>query len=117
MGTVPVAKTFVIKRHARRPYLRVLLKGSDGVAFDLTGAASVTFIMYDSEGLVKVNSPGVLESPLTTGVVKYQWGATDTNTAGEYRAEFDIVYTGGEKLTVPIKGNLAVRIYEDLNNA
>lgn len=117
MGTVPASSTFVIKRHARRPYLRILLKDSEGVAFDLTGASSATFLMYDSTGTVKVNSPAVLESPLTTGVVKYQWGATDTNTAGEFRGEFDILYTGGEKLTVPVKGNLAIRIYEDLNNA
>ena len=117
MAGVPAAATFTIKRHARRPYLRISAKDKYGDPFDLTGALNATFIMYDSSGVAKVNSPAVLASPLTSGVVYYAWGATDTNTAGEFRAEFDIVYSGGEKLTLPVKGNLSVRIYEDLNNA
>ena len=116
MAGVPVAATFVIKRHARRPYLRLVVKDQNEDPFDFTGATSVNFYMYDSLGVVKVSSTGVLESPLTSGVLRYQWGATDTNVAGEYRAEFDVVYTGGEKLTIPVKGNLAIRVYDDLNN-
>jgi hypothetical protein len=116
MAGVPVAAAFVIKRHARRPYIRLLVKDQYGDPFDFTGAASVNFYMYDALGVVKVSSTGTIETPVTTGVIRYAWGATDTNTAGEYRAEFDVVYTGGEKLTIPVKGNLAIRIYDDLNN-
>lgn len=116
MSGVPVAATFVIKRHARRPYLRLFVKDQNEDPFDFTGAASVNFYMYDSEGVVKVSSTGTIESPVTSGILRYAWGATDTDVAGEYRAEFDVVYTGGEKLTIPVKGNLAVRIYDDLNN-
>ncbi len=117
MSAVPAAAFFAIKRHARRPYLRVAIKNKDGDAFDLTGALTATFSFYTSDGTAKFSSPAVLASPLTSGIVYYAWGATDTNTAGEFRGEFDIVYTGGEKLTVPIKGNLVIRVYEDLNNA
>jgi hypothetical protein len=117
MAGVPVAARFVIKRHARRPRLRILIKNSDETAFDLTGATSATFIMYDAAGTSKVNSAAVLESPLTLGAIHYVWGATDTNTAGEFRGEFDVVYTGGEKMTIPVKGNISIRIDEDLNNA
>lgn len=116
-GLPPVAAIFTIKRHARRPYIRIAVKDKNGDAFDLAGALTATFIMYDSEGVEKVSSPGVLASPLTDGVIYYAWGATDTDTAGQFRAEFDVVYTGGEKLTLPVKGALSVRIYEDLNNA
>ena len=117
MASVPASATFVIKRHARRPYLRLSVKDQNGDAFDFTGALSVTFYMYTPAGTMKVSSPGVIVSPLTSGIIYYAWGATDTNTAGEYRAEFDVMYTGGEKLTIPVKGNLVVRIYDDLNNA
>lgn len=117
MPAVPAAAFFAIKRHAQRPYLRVSIKNRDGDAFDLTGAISATFILYTSDGTAKFSSPAVLPAPLTDGIVYYAWGATDTNTAGEFRGEFDIVYTGGEKLTVPVKGNLVIRVYEDLNNA
>ena len=115
--TVPAAVIFTIKRHARRPYLRISVKDKYGDPFDLTGALTATFILYDSAGVAKVSSPAVLASPLTSGILYYAWGATDTNTAGEFKGEFDVVYTGGEKLTLPVKGNIAVRIYEDLNNA
>jgi hypothetical protein len=117
MPSVPAAATFSIKRHARRPYLRVAVKNKDGDAFDLTGATSASFILYSSDGTAKAVAPAVLVAPLTSGLIYYAWGATDTNTAGEFRAEFDITYTGGEKLTLPIKGNIVIRIYEDLNNA
>jgi hypothetical protein len=117
MAGVPSAATFTIKRHARRPYLRISVKDGSGDPFDLTGALNATFIMYDSLGVSKVSSPAVLPAPLTSGIVYYAWGPTDTNTAGEFRAEFDLVYAGGEKLTLPVKGNLSIRIYEDLNNA
>ncbi len=72
--------------------------------------------MYDSSVVAKVSASAVIESPVTTGVLRYQWSATDTNASGEFRAEFDVIYTGGEKLTVPVKGNIVVRVYDDLNN-
>ena len=117
MGSVPVAARFVIKRHARRPFLRMYVKDQDGNAFDFTGAASVTFILSDSSGALVFAKAGVIETPVTSGYLKYEWADGDTATAGEYRGEFDVLYAGGQKLTVPTKGNLLVKIYEDLDNA
>lgn len=117
MGSVPVAATFAIKRKARRPYLRLLVKTEDGSAFDLTGAAGVTFIMYDSAGTEVISSVATIESPSTTGVLSHAWAAGETDVSGEFRAEFDVDYGGGETLTIPVRGNILVRIYDDLNNA
>lgn len=117
MGNVPVAARFVIKRHARRPYLRMYVKDQDGNAFDFTGAVDVTFILSDFDGNLVFAKTGVIETPVTSGYLKYEWAAGDTDTAGEYRAEFDVNYGGSEKLTIPTKGNLLVKIYEDLDNA
>ncbi len=117
MGTVPVAATFAIKRNARRPYLRVLVKTEDGTAFDFDGAVGALFVMYDAAGAQIISSPGVIETPATTGVLSYEWAAGDTVNSGEFRAEFDVDYGGGETLTVPVTGNILVQIYDDLNNA
>lgn len=113
----PVAATFVIKRKARRPYLRMLVKDQDGDPINFAGAASVTFLMYDSAGNEVVSAPATIEAPSSSGVLRYAWGAGDTDTAGEFRAEFDVSYGVGDILTVPVKGNILVRIFEDLNDA
>jgi len=95
----------------------VLVKAEDETAFDLTGAVSATFIMYDAAGTEIISTLGTIESPATTGVLSYAWAAGDTAIAGEFRAEFDVDYGGGETLTVPVRGNILVRIFDDLNNA
>lgn len=111
---------FVIKRHARRPYLRLQVTSVDSEGneseFDFTGAVGATFLMYDAGNVQKVSAAGTIESPETSGVLRYAWQAGDTDTAGEFRAEFDVDYGGGETLTVPVNGHLMVRIYEDLND-
>jgi len=113
--TVPVVKTFLIKRNARKPFLRLLVKDEDGNAFDFSGAVDTTFLMY-LDGVEKVNAAGVLESPLTTGVLRYEWAAGDTDTEGEFQAEFEVNYGSGVKMTIPLDGHLAVRIHPDLDN-
>ena len=116
MGSVPVAARFVIKRHSQRPSLRMYVKNTitDG-PFDFTGATAVKFAMKDSSGNLVFSNPAVIESPSTSGYLRYNWGATDTQTAGEFRAEFDVSYGVGDKLTVPVKGNILVKIYEDVD--
>lgn len=116
MGKIPIAARFVIKRHARRPYLRMYVKNQDGNAFDFTGAVDVTFILSDADDTLVFTKTGIIETPVTSGYLKYEWAAGDTSVAGEYRAEFDVNYGGGQKLTVPTKGNILVKIYEDLDN-
>lgn len=117
MGNVPASARFVIKRNARRPFLRMYVKDQDDNAFDFTGALSAVFILSDSEGTLVFSKTAVIESPATSGYLSYEWGSGDTDTAGEYRGEFDVDYGGGQKLTVPVKGSIVVRIYEDLDNA
>jgi len=116
MGNVPAAARFVIKRHARRPYLRMFVKDQNGDAYDLTGAVGATFVLADSAGAVVFSSTAVLESPLTSGYMRYEWAAGDTGTAGEFRGEFEVSYGASGNLTLPVKGNILVKIYEDLDN-
>ena len=117
MSELPVVATFVTKRHSRRPYLRLQVNDSDGNPFDFTGAVSVTFLMYTEAGVEKVDYAGVIESPPTLGILKYQWLAADVNTAGNFSAEFDVDWGAGETQTIPLDGVLRIRINEDLDNA
>lgn len=108
---------FAMKRHDRRPVLRMTVtKQSDGSALDFTGATA-KFLMYDSEGVEKVNAVAAIEAPPTSGILRYDWQAGDTDTEGEYKAEFEVDYGGGDKLTIPNADFLFVKIYEDLNNS
>ena len=117
MGSVPESGRFAIKRKATRPYLRLLVKDKDGNAFDFTGAVSATFMMYDSDGTQILSAAATIATPVTSGILIYQWAAGDTDLAGEFRAEFDVSYGAGDTLTIPVRGNLVIQIYEDLNNA
>jgi hypothetical protein len=118
MGAVPKPLRFVIKRHATRPYLELSVKNADGTAFDFTGASEVLFSMKDEAGTLKIDGAAAeFDGALTLGKIRYLWVKADTDTEGEYSAEFDINYPGSDTLTVPIEGDICVRIYTDVNNA
>jgi hypothetical protein len=116
MSDVPISARFRIKRHAGRPHIRVLVKNSDRTPFDFTGATRVNFLMYDRDGLEKVNAAGGVESPLTSGYLRYEWQDGDTDTAGEFTAEFEVSYSTGNPLVIPLDSVLGIFISEDLND-
>jgi hypothetical protein len=115
--TVPPSVTFVTKRHARRPYFRLYVTDANGNPFDFSGAVSARFIMNNEDGVEKVNSLAVIESPSTLGYLRYEWKVGDTDTEGEFTAEFDVDYGAGEHMTLPLDGVIIVRIYADLDDA
>jgi hypothetical protein len=82
--------TFTIKQDARGPALQATLTTGAGTPQDLTGG-TVTFYMERLvDGLIKINGGAVTVVSPTLGTVSYAWGATDTDTAGVYRAEFHV---------------------------
>jgi len=117
MSEIPVVLNFITKRHSRRPYVRLQVKDADGNAYDLTSVFSVRFLMYDLDGVQKVDAAGSVESPATAGIIKYEWAAADVDTAGNYNAEFDLDWGSGVVMTLPSNGLIRVRIHEDLDNS
>lgn len=115
----PVVLKVNKKRHSQRPYLRMSVQTSDGVAFDFTGAVGVTFVMYTKadEPEEKVSAAATFVGDPSDGVIEYQWAAVDVDTAGEFLAEFDVDYGGGETMTLPENGNILVTIFADVNDA
>jgi hypothetical protein len=107
---------FTIKAFDRLPSIQATL--SD----DLTSATSVDFIMRPAlngvpSGTVKVNSPAVIVTTGVTSVVRYDWAATDTDTAGQYVAEFEAHYSGGKTRTFPTTTYLTISVLADLDGA
>jgi hypothetical protein len=102
----------IVKRNDLKPDINATLLDQTGVPIDLTGA-TVRFIIASSERGVIVNAPATIVNA-TQGKVRYTWVSGDTANAGEYRAEFEVTFSDGRKLTVPNDSYISVRILEDL---
>lgn len=97
-----------MKTNDTRPYLQVQLLNPDGTPQDLTGKA-VTFVMKRG-GTVKINAAASLVVA-NEGLVEYRWGgAGNTDTTGEFQAEF--VVNGID--TYPKEGYITVIFQQDL---
>lgn len=106
---------FTIKAHDRRPSIQATLS-SGGSAVDLSSALSAKFIMANGSGTVVVNTAATIASP-SQGVVRYDWGATDTATPGNYTAEWEVTWATGIKQTYPTASYHTIAILADLDNA
>lgn len=108
---------FYIKRNDTRPAIRATLSAASIDVF-----TSVKFFMYDSTGTAKVAgvTATIITQPSSSsgGVVQYQWNgaAGDTDTAGEYDAEFQVTFDDGRKETYPNNGFIKVHIGPDLGD-
>lgn len=107
---------FTIKAHDRLPVIQAVL-GTGGAEVNLTGATSVKFIMKPVSGsTVKVNSAATIVDPVA-GLVQYDWLAIDTDTPGEYLAEWEVTWSGGKKQTFPTLSYHSVNVNADLDGA
>ena len=107
---------FTIKLGATRPFLRRTLKNADGTPIDLTSISSIRFQMkLPADTLFKVNSTTVdIIGAAIDGVVEYKWQAADTDKAGDYESEFEIVFTDSTIIKVPNDENMVVHVIQDV---
>lgn len=100
---------YTIKRGSTRPVLQYTLPD----AADLRGARAAFIMSSRIDGMPVVNAPAAV-SPLSPPIIQYAWQHGDTETAGLYYAEFEVVYASGEVETFPADGYLIVEVKQDL---
>lgn len=91
---------FTIKRHDLSPAIKIICEPRN--TFDLTGA-QVFFNMVDLATGQKIidRGAGYIVPHATLPIVAYQWQPGDTDAVGEYKAEFEILYSGGIPESIP----------------
>jgi hypothetical protein len=99
--------TFRLKRGDTSPALRYALSP----AVNLSGA-TVVFSMKRLGGGVVIDRAPASVQPAST--VQYVWGENDTETAGLYLAEFEVLYADESVETFPNAGSIVVYIAEDI---
>lgn len=104
---------FTIKKGDRLPAFKVTLK-ENGVAFNLTGYTVKFLMKVQGGGSPKVNTAATVTSA-SAGEVEYQWGASDTDTAGIYDAEWEATETATtKKITFPNDTYMSVSVVTDI---
>jgi hypothetical protein len=111
-----MAERFYLKQHDLLPALRVRLL-DETTPVDLTNATSVKMLMKSRRSGLKVNAPMTIDANRTLGVVSYAWQIGDTDTAGDYNAEFQVTWPTGKPQTFPARGHVIITIEKDLDGS
>ena len=98
------------------PLIATLQQTIDGVTspIDLTGA-TVKFMMRPvAGGTAKVNATATIVAPATSGQVRYDFAAIDTDTVDDYVYEWQITFGDGKVATVPTVGYESLSVVDDI---
>ena len=113
-------KTFQMKQNDTLPSLEIKIKSRNCldaiIPFDLSGVTACTFSMADDCGSLKIASVPATITSYSGGSVQYDWVSGDTDTPGRYKAEFELFFSDGKKMTVPTLGVIEVNILKDVND-
>lgn len=103
---------FRIKKGDLLPKISGTCEDANGPV-DLTTASSVRFLMgLPGSSTNKVAAPAAFVSK-PDGTVEYAWVSGDTDTVGEYDAEFEVTWPGTKPETFPNRGYIKVSITAD----
>jgi hypothetical protein len=105
-----------LKRNDTGPALRVQLRSKDTGAPISLGGATAKFLMCGVDGVLKVNASAVIEDAVD-GLIRYDWQADDTDTAGEFDGEVEVTFAGPRVETYPQNGYIQIVIDSDLDDA
>lgn len=101
--------TFYIKQNDTSPSMLAELKDGSNAAIDLTGA-TVRFHMRRIGSDTIVTDQPALIITASSGLVRYNWSASDTENIGSYQAEFEVTFVNSSIETFPNNRFIEVEI-------
>ncbi len=105
---------FSIKQGDTARPIKIQCLDQDGNAVNLASNIGATFKMtQDTSVTPKIVTGTATITDATNGYVQYTWVAGDTDTVGNFRAEFVITYASGED-TFPSDSYILISIYAEL---
>lgn len=108
-----------MKRNDTLPALQVCVttKGdyNEAIPYNGTSITAVTFTMVDEWGNHKVHAQTAQITIYSALTLQYNWQSGDTDTAGKYKGEFEMFFSGGNKLSIPQLGAIDIEITADIN--
>jgi len=107
---------FKLKQNDTSPSIEAKLTDANGLAVNLTGATVIFNMRVKPAGSVKVNgSAAVIVGTAINGRVRYNWTASNTDTADVYEAEWQVTLSNGKVQTFPGgKDYITITIGDDI---
>lgn len=105
--------TFYIKQNDTSPAMLATLQDADGNAVNITGSAVRFHMRPIGSTQATIDQAAVIVTPLS-GIVQYNWQASDTAAVGSYQVEFEVTYADASVETFPNDGYIRVEITDDI---
>ena len=117
--TKTLKNKFFIKRNDTLPSLGIIVidRGCLGnrIPFNLSGVTGCTFTMTNDSGNMKIVAKTAQIISYSGGVISYNWADEDTNEDGIFYGEFQLLFSSGDKMSIPQIGNISIEIGKDIN--
>lgn len=115
-----MAANVYMKRGDTSPPIEKTLTGADDLPADLNDINAVTFFMRPFRGkredaVVLGGTTDVVGDP-TEGNVKYTWADGDTDVAGIYFGEFEVIYVDDSRETFPNATYIVIQVTDDIGD-
>ena len=110
---------FFIKRNDTLPSLEITVFDraclGNKIPFNLSGVTACTFTMTNDSGDMKIMAKNAQIISYSGGSIAYNWDPEDTNQTGNYNGEFQLLFSGGGRMSIPQIGNISIEIGPDVN--
>jgi hypothetical protein len=117
--TKTLKNKFFIKRNDTLPSLEVVVidRGCLGnkEPFNLSGVTACTFTMTTDCGDMKIMAKTAQIVSYSGGTIAYNWDPEDTNEEGVFYGEFQLLFSGGARMSIPQIGSITIEIGKDVN--